>query len=178
MRWLLVQGDILDIPADVLVCSANVYLTLSGGVGGAFALRYGDEMQKQLNFHLLQLRTKHVTPGTMIALPGCGSPYKAVLHAVAVDAFYESSADRVASLLIDCLNHAAYMHAQRVVFPALATGYGHLTLTEFADGLKQVLKHSFPGLHEAVLCSSNEVAFAELQTLLPQFTTVERSDLL
>ena len=39
MLWRLCVGDILDVPADVLVCSANVYLNLSGGVGGAFALR-------------------------------------------------------------------------------------------------------------------------------------------
>jgi O-acetyl-ADP-ribose deacetylase (regulator of RNase III) len=45
MKWHVHPGDILDIPADVLVSSANVYLTLSGGVGGAFLRRYGVAMQ-------------------------------------------------------------------------------------------------------------------------------------
>lgn len=46
MRWTLKSGDILDEPADVLVCSANVFQNLSGGVGGAILLRYGDAVQR------------------------------------------------------------------------------------------------------------------------------------
>lgn len=46
MRWIVKQGDILAEPADVLVCSANVSLNLSGGVGGEILRRYGDGMQK------------------------------------------------------------------------------------------------------------------------------------
>src|SRR5580765_4205490 len=33
VRWVLKQKNILDEAADVLICSANVNLTLSGGVG-------------------------------------------------------------------------------------------------------------------------------------------------
>ena len=33
MTILLRQSNILDIPADVLICSANVCLNLTGGVG-------------------------------------------------------------------------------------------------------------------------------------------------
>jgi hypothetical protein len=34
VRWTVKCGDILDEPADVLICSANIFLNLSGGVGG------------------------------------------------------------------------------------------------------------------------------------------------
>jgi hypothetical protein len=49
MRWTVTHGDILDVPADVLVCSANVWLNLSGGVGGTILLRHGPAMQDQLH---------------------------------------------------------------------------------------------------------------------------------
>jgi hypothetical protein len=34
MFWHIRRGDILDEMAEVLVCSANPFLTLSGGVAG------------------------------------------------------------------------------------------------------------------------------------------------
>jgi hypothetical protein len=42
MKWTVKSGNILDENADVLICSANVFLNLSGGVGGAILLRCGD----------------------------------------------------------------------------------------------------------------------------------------
>src|SRR5437763_11221519 len=52
MHWRIRHGDILDEPADVLICSANPFLTLSGGVGGALLLRYGPSLQSELNEYL------------------------------------------------------------------------------------------------------------------------------
>ena len=91
MRWLLHVGDLLDVSADVLVCSANVHLNLSGGVGGALALRYGTANQGALHGFLAQNNLHFVRRGAVIRMPPCGSPYQAVLHAVAVDAGYETS---------------------------------------------------------------------------------------
>ena len=48
MRCTLKAGNILDEPADVLVCSANPHLTLSGGVGADLLARYGGRMQSAL----------------------------------------------------------------------------------------------------------------------------------
>ena len=36
MRWTIKHGNILNEPADVLICSANPFLNLSGGVGVGF----------------------------------------------------------------------------------------------------------------------------------------------
>jgi O-acetyl-ADP-ribose deacetylase (regulator of RNase III) len=85
MLWQLHHGDILDVPADVLVCSANVYLTLSGGVGGAFLLRYGPAMQQALFQSMADRNKRHVESGEVVTMEPFGSPYRAVLHAVAVD---------------------------------------------------------------------------------------------
>jgi O-acetyl-ADP-ribose deacetylase (regulator of RNase III) len=35
------QGDVLEQGADVLICSLNIYLNLSGGVGGEILRRHG-----------------------------------------------------------------------------------------------------------------------------------------
>jgi hypothetical protein len=55
-QWCVSSADILDAKADGLICSANPNLNLSGGVGGAFLLRYGTEMQDFLHGHLRSTR--------------------------------------------------------------------------------------------------------------------------
>src|SRR5262245_5939336 len=150
MRWLLYHGDILDVPADVLVCSANVYLNLSGGVGGAFLLRHGPGMQEALHGFLAERGLRHVPRGEVVVMPPCGSPYRAVLHAVAVDAFYDSSADVVAAVVTASLQRAAEFAAQTVALAAVGTGYGRLTMADFARGLASVLGHEFPPLEQVV----------------------------
>src|SRR5215475_3687224 len=99
MRWRVHLGDLLDVPADVLVCSANIYLTLSGGVGGAFLLRYGPAMQESLFQYLLDRNKSHVEQGEVVAMEPCGSPYRAVLHAVAVDGLYDTTPEIVAAVI-------------------------------------------------------------------------------
>lgn len=61
MRWIVKHDDILDEPADVLVCSANPWLNLSGGVGGEILLRYGPQMQEELH-RLLAGRGRRKSP--------------------------------------------------------------------------------------------------------------------
>jgi O-acetyl-ADP-ribose deacetylase len=133
--WSVVHGDILDQPAEALVCSANPFLTLSGGVGGAFLLRYGPQMQERLTAYLADRGVRHVPPGTVVVMSPCGSPYRVVLHAVAVDGAYDSSVELVRSVALRALEMAAEAGARTVALPALATGYGHLSLAEFAEAL-------------------------------------------
>jgi len=137
--WSLVTGDILAVKADALVCSANPFLTLSGGVGGAFLLRYGPQMQERLQAYLDTRGVRHVPPGTVVAMPPCGAPYKAVLHAVAVDGAYGSSSQRITQVVEQILTLAESTGAGSVVLPALATGYGKLTKKEFAEGLRPLV---------------------------------------
>ena len=167
MQWSIHVGDLLDVPADVLVCSANVYLTLSGGVGGAFALRYGSAMQESLNDFLREHNTRHVPRGTVVAMPPCGSPYQAVLHAVAVDALYESSSDTVASAIGEALRQAAELQARTVALAALATGYGRLTMGNFAQAVSRVMQSDIPPLNQVVIGLRSAIDANELQALHP-----------
>ena len=54
--WTASVGEILELSADALICSANPQLNLSGGVGGEFLLRYGESMQHFLHDWLRALR--------------------------------------------------------------------------------------------------------------------------
>ena len=152
MELVVEHGDILDVKADVLVCSANPFLTLSGGVGGAFLLRYGREMQERLQRHLSNLGVRHVPPGTLVEMPPCGSPYLAVLHAVAVDGAYHASAVIVCQLLAASVRAAARISARSIAIPALATGYGHMTIEAFADAASSLAGVHAPPVERAILC--------------------------
>lgn len=151
MIWQAYHGDILDVPADVLVCSANVYLTLSGGVGGAFLLRFGPAMQDELNRYLADRGVRHVEQGEVIATHPCGSPYHRVLHAVAVDGSYETSLPIVSEVLRTCLQMAAESGARVVAFSALATGYGRQSIEFFAQAVSVVMDAEYPPVELVVI---------------------------
>jgi len=174
MRWLVYQGDLLDFPADVLVCSANVFLNLSGGVGGAFLLRYGPAMQEALHRYLAEHGIRHANRGEVVSMPPCGSPYQAVLHAVAVDGFYESSPEVIAAVTRQALSQAANHSARRVALTALATGYGRMSMAEFAKGLRPLLGEEFPPLEQVVLGLRSTSDVEELLELIPELVQAEQ----
>jgi O-acetyl-ADP-ribose deacetylase (regulator of RNase III) len=151
MRWQVHQGDILDVRADILVCSAHVYLTMSGGVGGAFLLRYGSAMQEALQQYLAGRGVRHAERGEVVAMPRCGSPYRAELHAGAVDGFYDSSSAIVAGVLAETLRQAAALAAQSVALTVVATGFGRMSLRDFPAGLWQVMGKAYPPLERVTI---------------------------
>jgi O-acetyl-ADP-ribose deacetylase (regulator of RNase III) len=172
MKWFLKYGDLLDEPADVLVCSANVFLNLSGGVGGAFLLRYGGEMQEELRRYLRDCQRTFVQPGAVIRMPPCGSPYKAVLHAVAVDAFYQSTPEVVREVMTKSLHTAAELEAGRVALAAVATGYGRLSMQDFAEALGPLTDTDIAPLREVLVCLRNRHDVEELANYLPGLTVI------
>lgn len=166
MRWLVKACDILDEPADVLVCSANVYLNLSGGVGGEILRRYGTQMQEELHKLLAQRHVHFVQRGEVIQVPSCGTAFKSVLHAVAIDGFYQSSPQVIQAVVNRALEMSASHQARRVALTALATGYGRLPMKDFASGVAPLLKSEFHPIEEVVICVRKEEQRAELARVL------------
>src|SRR5262249_29978840 len=146
---------------------ANPFLNLSGGVGGELLLRYGDAVQRELRRYLEERRLNFVGPGEVVACGPCGTPYRAILHAVAVDAFYQSSAAVVEAAVARGLGLAASRGAVRVALAALGPGYGRLPLAEFARGLAPLLARPFPPVEEVVLCLRNRDDVEDLSAALP-----------
>ena len=151
-RWTVTHGDVLDVPADVLVCSANVWLNLSGGVGGAILLRHGDAMQRELHRWLADRGRRHAEPGTVVATGPHGLPVRAVLHAVAVDGFYETTPEQVRACVTTSLAMAADVGAKRVALTALATGFGRMSMAGFAAAVAPVRRAEYPPVDEVVVC--------------------------
>ena len=58
---------------------------------------------------------------------------------MAVDAWYHSSDDVVGNLLRKAFRRAADLRAQKVAVVALATGYGRLSMEDFARGLHSAI---------------------------------------
>ena len=172
MRWLLKQKNILDEPADVLVCSANVHLTISGGVGAELLARYGDAMQIALHNGLHTRNPRCAQRGDVVPYIGSEMPYKLVLHAVAIDGWYDSTSLVLADVTRKALRMAADYGAEKVALTALATGFGRLTLYQFADGIRPLLNEVFPPMKEVVICLLLDFEVAELAGNLPEIEYV------
>jgi O-acetyl-ADP-ribose deacetylase (regulator of RNase III) len=166
MQWTVEVGDILRMPADVLICSANVFLTLSGGVGGALLLEYGDAPQAELRRYLAERNLRHVERGDVIVTRPASVPWRAVLHAVAIDGLYASSAEFVCQTARRALELAAETGARRVALTALATGYGRLSMAEFGAGVALLRDVEFSPIAEVVIVVRRETDAATLRQAL------------
>ncbi|MEM9414742.1 MAG: macro domain-containing protein [Planctomycetota bacterium] len=166
-EWRLIASDILDVAADVLICSANPHLNLSGGVGGSFLLRYGDEMQRLLHQSLEAQGKRFVDQGEVIAMPPCGSPYQAVLHAVGVDGFYQSSPKIVGDVVSKALGIADEYGAEHVALSAIATGFGRMPVADFADGIRHLLKVNYSSIRRVTICMSKPEDIKVIHQRLP-----------
>jgi O-acetyl-ADP-ribose deacetylase (regulator of RNase III) len=166
MRWSIKQGDILQEPADVLICSANVGLNLSGGVGGAILRQYGDAMQKELHEYLARRGIRHVEPGDVVRVSPGGTHFRTVLHSVAIDGFYGSSPELVRSTIAKALEMAASQGAKKVALTALATGYGPFNMSQFADAIRPLLSLSSPPIEEVIICVLHDYEAVELVAAL------------
>jgi O-acetyl-ADP-ribose deacetylase len=120
-------------------------LRMSGGVNGAILSRGGKAVQDELNQHLAALGKSAVEPGSVVRTGPGPLTVKHILHAVGVNIFYESSVDLIARLLAVALKEAAALGARTVATPALATGYGPLSLSEFASALVVAMQGNYPG---------------------------------
>jgi O-acetyl-ADP-ribose deacetylase (regulator of RNase III) len=142
------QGDVLDEQADVLICTANPMLRMSGGVNGAILLRGGSEVQEELDEYLKRIGVSAVEPGSIVRTAPGPLSVNHILHAVGVTLFYESSVELISRLLTSALKEAAALGARTVATPALATGYGPLTLSQFGSALAAAIKGDFPPVDE------------------------------
>jgi len=167
-KWLLKCGNILDEPADVLVCSANVSLNLSGGVGAELLGRYGPAMQTVLH-NALRMRTPRAAQrGEIVECRMNDLPYIAVLHAVTMDGWYETTARIVRETVSAALHKARSLGAKKVALSALATGFGNMTLADFAEAIRPLLPIDWSPIEEVCICLLEDYRTHELSHSLSQ----------
>jgi O-acetyl-ADP-ribose deacetylase (regulator of RNase III) len=78
---------------------------------------------------------------------GPGSlPVKHILHAVSIDPSYDSSVGLVADTIVEALRQARELGARIVTIPALATGFGPLSMAELAAALSRATQQDWSPL--------------------------------
>jgi O-acetyl-ADP-ribose deacetylase (regulator of RNase III) len=129
-------------------------------------------MQSSLQ-QVVQQRTPHFIPqGEVVPYSDHALPFRAVLHAVAIDGWYDSSPQIVEQTVADALRMAASYGARRVALAALATGFGHLSLAQFADGVRPLLRQDFPPIDEVCICLLEDYRVRELAQHLTEAAVV------
>jgi len=154
-RWHVKNGDILDHAADGLLCSANPNLNLSGGVGGAFSLRYGNEMQTFLHDYLRGRSLNHIRPVEAVIAPPCGSPFIAIAHAVSIDAFYDTDIETILRTYDSAIRGLAARDCQTIAAACLGCGYGRVNDDTFASVMAQLRDMHYDDVSEITLVTTN-----------------------
>jgi O-acetyl-ADP-ribose deacetylase len=167
-QWRASQGDILDADADGLICSANPSLNLSGGVGGAFLLRYGPSMQQFLHECLRFSGRRFIEPGEAVLAPPSGSRFKAVAHAVAIDAFYETNNAWIRAAYESAFRQLAAASCKSIAAACLGCGYGKYPVPSFVEFIRTFGESSISGIEILTLITTN-AELSDALSKLPQF---------
>jgi O-acetyl-ADP-ribose deacetylase (regulator of RNase III) len=147
MEIEVLVGDVLNVPADVLVSTANPWLQMTGGVNLKIILRpNGELVHEELQRYLRATGRPYVEPGTVVRTGTASLPVRHILHAVSITPSYESSVGLVADTISRALAQARELGARTVTLPALATGFGPLSMEEFAEGLSQATRQDWSPL--------------------------------
>jgi O-acetyl-ADP-ribose deacetylase (regulator of RNase III) len=138
MEIEVLVGNVLDVPADVLISTANPWLQMTGGVNLKIILRpQGEVVHEELQCHLRAAGGRYVEPGAVVRTGPASLPVRHILHAVSITPSYESSVGLVAATIGKALTQARELGARTVTLPALATGFGPLSMEEFAEALSR-----------------------------------------
>ena len=147
MNIEVLGGNVLDIPADVLISTANPWLQMTGGVNLAIIVRpQGELVYEELQRYLRDTGQRHVEPGTVVCTGPGSLPVKQILHAVSIARSYDSSVELVAETIVRALTKARELGARTVTLPALATGFGPLSMTDFATALARAIERDWDHL--------------------------------
>ncbi len=151
-------GNIFDVPADILISTANPWFQMTGGVNLGIMVRpQGELVFEELQRHLQSLGTSYVDPGTVVCTGPGSLPVKQILHAVSIDRSYDSSVDIVSETIIKSLEHARQLDARTITLPALATGFGPLTMEDFAAALQTATDHDWSPLETLIVVLKEEI---------------------
>jgi O-acetyl-ADP-ribose deacetylase (regulator of RNase III) len=141
-------GDVLDECVDVLICPANPWLNLSGGVNGAILMRGGQSVQDELHAYLRNSGRTAVGVCTVVRSDPGPLRVKHILHAVAIDPFYGSSVELVQKTIETAFEIAQSLAAHTVASPMLATGFGPLGAEQFAYSLAAVVRRDWTPIEQ------------------------------
>lgn len=150
-------GDVLEFPADVLISTANPLLNMSGGVNGAICERC-PEIQEELHSWLETNYKTAVAAGAAVKTLAGTLPFSNIVHAVAIDPFYDSNAELVSKTLTAAFGLVVELEATTVSMPTLATGFGPLSVDEFAFAFRKSVLENFASIRTTIVVRTQEDA--------------------
>ena len=112
----LIQGDITDLNADVIVNAANAQLILGGGVAGAIRRKGGPTIQEECN----EIGGTFV--GGAVITTGGNLKAKYVIHAVGPRMGEGDENSKLTNAVINSLKLMDEHGLKTIAFPAISTG--------------------------------------------------------
>jgi O-acetyl-ADP-ribose deacetylase (regulator of RNase III) len=168
MMTEILVGNVIEVPADVLISTANPWLQMTGGVNLGIMVRpRGELVFEELQDYLRGVGKRYVDPGTVVCTGPGSLPVKKILHAVSIDPSYDSSVELVAGTIVRALTMARDLGAKTVSMPALATGFGPLSMEEFATALGQALERDWTPLETLKVVLKHEEDAVRVRSVLP-----------
>lgn len=155
-RWQVLRPDLPASPG----------LNLSGGVGGDFGLKYVDSMQTWLHDYLQVRRLRYLSPGRAVVAPACGSPFLAVAHAMAIDAFYDTVAQPFSARKKMRSNNWQNEAAPPLLLPDSDVDAFARLVQSFTEIAKQLFARNDAGVESFTLATTNFELFATIQQVL------------
>jgi O-acetyl-ADP-ribose deacetylase (regulator of RNase III) len=114
---------------------------MTGGVNLKIILRpKGEFVHEELQRYLPITGHRIVPPGTVVKTGPGSLPVQHILHAVAIDPSYDSSVELVTETIDRALGQARELNARTVSIPALATGFGPLSMEDFGVALNRAIQ--------------------------------------
>lgn len=169
MKTEVIAGNILDVPADVLIATANPWLQMTGGVNlGIIVQPKGEDVYAELQEYLQSTGKRQVDPGTVVRTGPGSLPVKHILHAVSIDPSYDSSVQLVADTIIKALTMARELEARAVTLAALATGFGPLLMEDFGAALRTAIDRDWNPLEMLKVVVKHEEEAETIRRVLAQ----------
>jgi O-acetyl-ADP-ribose deacetylase len=112
-------------------------------------------MQRYLHNWLASTNQRLVRPGDIVVAPRCGSSFKVVVHAVAVDAFYDTSPEIIGTAYESSFAALSNAGCRTVAAACLACGYGRASPPMFVNAVKQFFMRALPGIDRVEFVSTD-----------------------
>jgi O-acetyl-ADP-ribose deacetylase (regulator of RNase III) len=112
-------------------------------------------VQDELRALLKRSGRRAVEAGTVIQTGPGPLAVKWILHAVAIDPFYDSSIDLVARTIATALDRATELGAMTIAMPMLATGFGRLSTEDFGAALVTIRDRDWPAVERLAVVVRN-----------------------
>jgi O-acetyl-ADP-ribose deacetylase (regulator of RNase III) len=145
----IVQGDITDLDADVIVNAANAQLILGGGVAGAIRQKGGPKIQEECN----EIGGTFV--GGAVITTGGNLKAKNIIHAVGPRMDEGDEDSKLTNAVLNSLKLMDKHDLKTIAFPAISTGIFRYPIDKCAKIMIITVKKYLAGetqIKEVIFC--------------------------